>query len=118
MLNQVFYDLELEQCQIRMLRAVKHSEEIRIREFMCFLGSFHNYLTIPRKMFGEEATPGLSGKQAEKWLKVLCKYAKIVGIPEDMVGHLQTALERKDKFLLVWVLMQTKESLYSIVNKK
>ena len=116
MLNQVFYDLELEQIQIRMLRSVKHSEEIRIREFICFLGSFHNYLTIPRFIFGEWKTPGFAS--AKGWVKVLCKYAKLVGIPEDMVGHLQTALERKDKFLLVWVLMQTKESLYSIVNKK
>lgn len=116
MLNQVFYDLELEQCQVRMLQSVKHSEEIRIREFICFLGSFHNYLTIPRNIFGELKTPGFAA--AKHWVKVLCRYAKIVGIPEDMVGHLQTALGKSDKFLLAWVLVQTKESLYSIVNKK
>ena len=116
MLNQVFYDLELEKCQAGMLRAVEHSKEMQVREFICFLGSFHSYLTIPRKMFGEEAVPGFSG--AKKWLKVMAKYTKLVGIPEDMVGHFQTAVEKSDKFLLVWVLMQTKESLYSIVNKK
>ena len=116
MLNQVFYDLELEQCQIGMLRSVKHSKEIRVREFICFLGSFHNYLTIPRFIFGEWKTPGFGA--AKGWVKVLCKYAKNVGIPEDMVRHFQTAVEKRDKHLLDWVLMQTKESLYSIVNKK
>ncbi|MBA7716912.1 hypothetical protein ES703_125997 [subsurface metagenome] len=114
MLNQVFYDLELEKCQAGMLRAVKHSEEIRIREFICFLGAFHNYLTIPRKMFGEEAVPGFTG--AKKWLKVMAKYTKMVGIPEGMVGHLQTALERGDVYLLDWVLTQSMKGLYAFLD--
>lgn len=114
MLNQVFYDLELERIQAGMLRAVKHSKEIQVREFICFLGSFHHYLTIPRKMFGEEATPGFNG--AKKWLKVMTKYTKLVGIPEDMVGHLQTALERGDVYLLDWVILQSMKGLYSFLD--
>jgi len=114
MLNQVFYDLELEKCQAGMLRAVEHSKEMQVREFICFLGSFHSYLTIPRKMFGEEAVPGFSG--AKKWLKVMAKYTKLVGIPEDMVGHLQSALEKGNVYLLDWVITQSMKGLYSFLD--
>ena len=113
MLNQVFYDLELEKCQTGMLRSVEHSKEMQVREFICFLGSFHNYLTIPRKMFGEEAVPGFSG--AKKWLKVMATYTKMVGIPEDMVGHFQTAL-KGDVYLLDWVILQSMKGLYSFLD--
>jgi hypothetical protein len=100
-----------------MLSAVKHSKEMEIREFICFLSAFHNYLTIPRNIFGEIKTPGFSTAQKSGWLSVFLKYAKLVGIPEDMVGHLQTAVEKKDKHLLDWVLTQSREALYSMVSK-
>lgn len=120
MLNQVFYDLELEQCQQSMLRAVKHSEEIQVREFICFLGSFkHRLDTMPVLSYErKDGSVKLSwnGTLMKPWLKVLCEYTKMVGFPEDMLGHFRTASGRKDKYLLSWVLLQTMDVLYSIVD--
>jgi len=112
--NKVFYDLELEKTQSRMLNSVKHGKDVQVYEFLCFLGSFHQYLTIPRKVYGDWKTPGYSA--AKPWLVVLSKYAKLVGIPKDMVGHLQTCVRTKDVHLLDWVITQTMDSLRSLVK--
>jgi len=120
MLNQVFYDLGLEKCQAGMLRAVEHSKEIQIREFICFLGSFkHRLDTMPVLSYErKDGSVKLSwhGTLMKPWLKLLCGYTKMMGIPEDMLGHLHNALGKKDKYLLSWVLMQTMDALYSVVD--
>lgn len=112
--NQVYYDLDLEKIQSRMLQRVEHGKDVQVYEFLCFLGSFHNYLTIPRKVFGEIKTPGYNA--AKPWLVVFSKYTKSVGIPKDMVGHLQTCVRTKDVHLLDWVITQSMDSLHSFVK--
>jgi hypothetical protein len=120
MLNQVFYDLELEKIQMGMLRAVEHSKEMQVREFICFLGSFKNRLdTMPVHSYErKDGSVKLSwhGTLMKPWLKVLYGHTKMVGFPEDMLGHFRSALGKKDKYLLSWVLMQTMDVLYSIVD--
>jgi len=94
-----FHDLELEKVQAGMLRAVKHNKEMQMREYRLFLGAFKNKL--------DELGHKWQSKAIKPWLKVMNDHISRCGFPEDLKGHIFSAIARKDVYLLRWVIRQT-----------
>jgi len=88
--------IELEKGQLLLLKAIKHVKHEEVMEFVLFLGEFHRYLTGLSK-------PKYNSK-VDEWLKLLSKYTKMFGLPQDALAYINMSRMNRRTTALVYAL--------------